>query len=69
MRQVYLERAVPSLGIQMALVVLMALFCEMANGTNFSLVPHCNAFNNGVMSGLVGASGNLGGIIFALIFR
>lgn len=43
MRQVYLQRAVPSLGVQMALVVLMALFCEMANGTNFSLVPHCNS--------------------------
>lgn len=32
-------------------------------------VPHCNSFNNGVMSGLVGAFGNLGGIVFALMFR
>lgn len=52
----------------MGLIALMAIFCEMANGANFSLVPHCNPFNNGVMSGLVGGFGNLGGIFFALIF-
>jgi hypothetical protein len=33
---------------------------EMGNGANFALVPHCNAHNNGVMSGLVGAMGNAG---------
>ncbi|KAK4702453.1 MFS transporter, NNP family, nitrate/nitrite transporter, partial [Phenoliferia sp. Uapishka_3] len=47
--------------------VQMAVFCEMANGSIFALVPHCNAFNNGFMSGLVGGFGNIGGIIFALI--
>jgi NNP family nitrate/nitrite transporter-like MFS transporter len=41
----------------------------MANGANFSLVPHCNVYNNGVMSGLVGGFGNVGGIFYALIFR
>lgn len=48
---------------------LMAVFCELANGANFALVPHCNSFNNGVMTGIVGAFGNVGGICFALIFR
>ncbi|GAA5887928.1 hypothetical protein JCM6882_000805 [Rhodosporidiobolus microsporus] len=59
----------PSLGVQMALVVLMAIFCEIANGTNFSLVPHCSPRSNGVVTGLVGGFGNLGGIFFALMFR
>ncbi|GAA5870769.1 hypothetical protein JCM3774_001673 [Rhodotorula dairenensis] len=59
----------PSVGVTMALVVLMGIFCEVANGTNFSLVPHCNPFSGGTVVGIVGSSGNLGGIIFAIMFR
>lgn len=47
----------------------MAFFLEGANGLNFALVPHVNPSSNGVVSGFVGASGNLGGIMFALVFR
>ncbi|KZF24376.1 nitrate transporter CrnA [Xylona heveae TC161] len=47
----------------------MAFFLEGANGANFSLVPHVHPFANGIVSGLTGAAGNLGGIIFAIIFR
>jgi NNP family nitrate/nitrite transporter-like MFS transporter len=53
----------------MLFVVLMACACELANGANFSLVPHCNAFNNGFMTAIVGAFGNVGGILMALMFR
>lgn len=59
----------PDLGAMMAFVVIMAWFNELANGANFSLVPHCNSYNNSVMRGLVGAFGNLGGMMFALMFR
>ncbi|GHJ84651.1 hypothetical protein NliqN6_1053 [Naganishia liquefaciens] len=59
----------PSIGAMMGIIVCLAFFNEMANGANFAIVPHCNSFNNGVMSGLVGAFGNLGGIVFALMFR
>ncbi|KAJ3504172.1 hypothetical protein NLJ89_g8076 [Agrocybe chaxingu] len=45
------------------------IFSELGNGANFALVPHCNPYNNGVMSGIVGSFGNLGGIVFAIIFR
>lgn len=51
------------------LVAGMAFFLEASNGANFSLVPHVWPANNGVISGIVGASGNLGGIVFAIIFR
>ncbi|KAL8290609.1 hypothetical protein RQP46_002867 [Phenoliferia psychrophenolica] len=68
-RQIYKDGHLPNLGIQMGFVVLMAVFCEMANGANFALVPHCNSFNNGLMSGIVGGFGNMGGIFFAVIFR
>ncbi|EIN13059.1 nitrate transporter [Punctularia strigosozonata HHB-11173 SS5] len=63
------SRSNPSLAVVVVLFVLMAFFNEAANGANFSLVPHCNPNNNGVMSGFVGAMGNLGGVVFALIFR
>lgn len=47
----------------------LAFFLEGANGLNYSLVPHVHPHANGIVSGVVGASGNLGGIIFAIIFR
>lgn len=51
------------------LVAGMAFFLEGGNGINFALVPHVSPFANGVVSGFTGASGNFGGIIFAIIFR
>jgi len=47
----------------------LAFFLEGGNGANFSLVPHVNPYANGVVSGMVGAAGNFGGIIFAIVFR
>lgn len=47
----------------------MALFLEAGNGANFSLVPHVHPHANGIVSGCTGAAGNLGGIVFAIIFR
>lgn len=51
------------------LIAGMAFFLEGGNGLNFALVPHVHPFANGVVSGVTGAAGNLGGIIFAIIFR
>lgn len=51
------------------LVAGMALFMDAGNGANFGLVPHVHPHANGIVSGVTGASGNLGGIIFAIIFR
>jgi NNP family nitrate/nitrite transporter-like MFS transporter len=51
------------------LVAGMAFFLEAGNGANFSLVPHVHPFANGIISGVTGATGNFGGIIFAIIFR
>ncbi|KAG6916079.1 hypothetical protein DXG01_008553 [Tephrocybe rancida] len=63
------EPKIPHLPILMLVFSISAIFSEFANGANFALVPHCNSYNNGVMSGIVGSFGNLGGIVFALIFR
>jgi len=51
------------------LTALMAFFLEAGNGANFALVPHVHPFANGILSGLTGGGGNLGGVIFAIIFR
>jgi MFS transporter, NNP family, nitrate/nitrite transporter len=53
----------------MGLIAGMAIFLESGNGANFALVPHVHPHANGIISGVTGASGNLGGIIFAIIFR
>ncbi|KAF8698568.1 Major Facilitator Superfamily, partial [Rhizoctonia solani] len=59
----------PQLATIIGIFVVMAIFNEAGCGANFALVPHCNPYSNGLMSGIVGSMGNLGGIIFALVFR
>ncbi|KAJ5771285.1 uncharacterized protein N7511_003336 [Penicillium nucicola] len=51
------------------LIAGLAFFLEACNGANFAVVPHVHPFANGIVSGIVGGFGNLGGIIFAIIFR
>ncbi|KAI1376376.1 nitrate transporter [Hypoxylon crocopeplum] len=51
------------------LVALMAIFLEAGNGANFALIPHVHPDANGIVSGTTGAGGNLGGVVFAIIFR
>ncbi|KAK8083028.1 nitrite transporter [Apiospora saccharicola] len=51
------------------LVAMMAVFLEAGNGANFSLIPHVHPHANGVLSGTTGAVGNLGGVVFAIVFR
>ncbi|GAM83252.1 hypothetical protein ANO11243_012380 [Dothideomycetidae sp. 11243] len=47
----------------------LAFFMEGANGMDYSLVPHVHPHANGIVSGVTGAAGNLGGIVFAIVFR
>jgi NNP family nitrate/nitrite transporter-like MFS transporter len=47
----------------------LAIFMEAANGAIFALVPAIHPKFNGVVSGVTGASGNIGGILFNLAFR
>ena len=42
---------------------------QAGNGANFGLVPHVHPHANGIISGFTGAAGNLGGVIFAILFR
>jgi NNP family nitrate/nitrite transporter-like MFS transporter len=58
-----------SQGAMFGLVAAMALCLEGANGADFGLVPHVHPHANGVVAGFTGAMGNMGGIVFAIIFR
>lgn len=60
----------PNLAMMVGLLNIgFAFFDEGANGLNFALVPHVHPFANGIVSGVTGAAGNFGGIIFAVVFR
>ena len=55
----------------MAIICMLtfALFLKMANGATYGIVPFINEKNVGLISGVVGAGGNLGGMIFGFLFR
>ncbi|RPA97606.1 nitrate transporter [Choiromyces venosus 120613-1] len=55
--------------IMFGLVAGLAFFMDAANEANFAVVPHVYPYANGVLSGMIGAAGNLGGVIFSIIFR
>jgi NNP family nitrate/nitrite transporter-like MFS transporter len=46
-----------------------ALFLKMANGATYGIVPFINEKNVGLISGIVGAGGNLGGMCFGFLFK
>jgi NNP family nitrate/nitrite transporter-like MFS transporter len=46
-----------------------ALFLKMANGATYGIVPFINEKNIGLVSGVVGAGGNLGGMLFGFLFK
>lgn len=46
-----------------------ALFLKMSNGATYGIVPFINKKNVGLVSGIVGAGGNLGGMMFGFLFK
>ena len=50
-------------------MILFALFLKMANGTTYAIVPFINQKSIGLVSGIVGAGGNIGGMLFGFLFK
>lgn len=46
-----------------------AMFLKMANGTTYSIVPFINKKSVGSVSGIVGAGGNVGGLLMGFLFK
>ncbi|MCR4337190.1 MAG: MFS transporter, partial [Candidatus Omnitrophica bacterium] len=57
------------LPLAIAMMMTFALFIKMANGATYSVVPFINKKALGAVSGIIGAGGNLGGVIFGFLFR
>jgi NNP family nitrate/nitrite transporter-like MFS transporter len=57
--------------LTMAIVSMLgfALFLKMANGTTYAITPFINEKNAGMVSGIVGAGGNVGGMLFGFLFK
>jgi NNP family nitrate/nitrite transporter-like MFS transporter len=50
-------------------MVIFALFLKMANGATYALTPFINAKNVGMVAGIVGAGGNIGGMLMGFLFK
>jgi NNP family nitrate/nitrite transporter-like MFS transporter len=58
-----------TLPIAIASMVLFALFLKMANGATYALTPFINTKNVGMVAGIVGAGGNIGGMLMGFLFK
>ncbi len=58
-----------SLFIAIISMLTFALFLKMSNGATYGIVPFINTKNVGLVSGIVGAGGNLGGMLFGFLFK
>ncbi|KAL7487690.1 hypothetical protein ACHAW6_013254 [Cyclotella cf. meneghiniana] len=54
-----------------AITALMtfSLFVQAAEGSTFGIVPYLNPNLTGTVSGVIGAGGNAGAVVFSIIFR
>src|SRR6195952_5793296 len=58
-----------SLVFAIVTMLTFALFLKMSNGATYGIVPFINSKNVGMVSGIVGAGGNLGGMLFGFLFK
>ncbi|GAB3925257.1 NarK family nitrate/nitrite MFS transporter [Larkinella terrae] len=50
-------------------MITFAMFLKMANGSTYAIVPFVNPKAVGVISGVVGAGGNIGGMMMGFLFK
>jgi NNP family nitrate/nitrite transporter-like MFS transporter len=58
-----------SFGMAIFSMISFALFLKMANGATYAITPFVQKNNVGLVSGIVGAGGNLGGMMFGFLFK
>merc|ERR1711967_98174 len=52
-----------TLGVTMICIIIFSIFVQMAEGLHFGVVPKVSRPALGVVSGMVGAGGNFGGVM------
>ena len=50
-------------------MIIFSLFGKMANGVTYSVIPFINKKALGAVTGIVGAGGNTGAVLFGFLFR
>jgi MFS transporter, NNP family, nitrate/nitrite transporter len=57
--------------LEMAIIsmITFALFLKMANGATYAITPFVDEKNVGIVSGIVGAGGNAGAMLFGFLFK
>ena len=58
-----------TLGGAIIVMIAFSIFVQSAEGSTYGIVPYVNPDVTGSISGIVGAGGNVGGVLFATIFR
>ncbi|MEZ0541223.1 NarK family nitrate/nitrite MFS transporter [Fibrella arboris] len=58
-----------NLALAIGSMLAFAMFLKMANGTTFAITPFVNPKAVGAISGIVGAGGNLGGMLMGFLFK
>lgn len=66
---IVLFAASDSLFFAVVSMLIFALFLKMANGCTYGIVPFINKDNIGVVSGVVGAGGNIGAMLVGFLFK
>lgn len=66
---VYIDSKAATIGGVIGFIVLIAVTGFAANGACYSVYGHLRPKNIGAVAGLIGAGGNVGGIIYTLIFK
>src|SRR6478735_12771554 len=61
--------AMDTLPLAIAAMLFFALFLKMSNGATYSVVPFINKKAVGVVSGIVGAGGNVGAVMAGFLFK
>lgn len=61
--------AVDVLPLAIAVMLGFALFLKMSNGATYSVVPFINKRAIGMVSGIVGAGGNVGAVLAGFLFK
>jgi hypothetical protein len=57
-----------NLGAAVATLIFFSIFVQAASGSTFGIVPYVDPKNNGAVYGAVGAGGNIGAVLWGLIF-
>jgi NNP family nitrate/nitrite transporter-like MFS transporter len=57
-----------NLGGAVATLIFFSIFVQAASGSTFGIVPYVDPKNNGAVYGAVGAGGNIGAVLWGLIF-